>query len=225
MHHTTKAHPIGKFYTTNWHVDFNKNVFDNRRMIKTIRERIIEGMTRTGISAAELARQADVSYNVVTKLRHRPDSSTSAENAERLLAVLYKLAPDLNHDASHSLQGMAEPDIAPWVPKDARQAETILSLLAPRAQHPAAYLLNMPISQYYFAARDILIVDLKAPAKNGDIVIASKIDPDTGSAETLIGRLVNPHIIPPDAHQTPWVIDGTITIRGPIVSSFRNPEI
>jgi phage repressor protein C with HTH and peptisase S24 domain len=57
-------------------------------MGKSIRDRIIDGLDASGMSGAELARKAGVSYDVIAKLRHRPTSSTSAENAERLLAAL-----------------------------------------------------------------------------------------------------------------------------------------
>ena len=40
------------------------------------------------MTAADLSRRSGVSYDVITKLKHRPTSSTSAENAEKLLRVL-----------------------------------------------------------------------------------------------------------------------------------------
>lgn len=57
-------------------------------MSKRIRDQVIEGLAATGLSAADLSRRSGVSYDVITKLRHRPSSTTSAENAEKLLAVL-----------------------------------------------------------------------------------------------------------------------------------------
>ncbi|WP_213546398.1 S24 family peptidase [Vannielia litorea] len=57
-------------------------------MSKTVRDRIIQAWEESGVSAAELSRRSGVSYDVITKLKHRPTSSTSAENAEKLLRAL-----------------------------------------------------------------------------------------------------------------------------------------
>ncbi len=198
-------------------------------MTKNVRDRIVAAMERRGITAAELARRANVSYNVVTKLRHRPDSSTSAENAEKLLAVLQADAdfssPILGGGPPPpTVEGFAEFGIGPWTPRNPMNARTIVSLLAPRAAHPATYLLSQPIHQFYLDAGDVLIIDLKGAPKNGDLVIASRVDNDMGDAETIIGRLITPHIVPPGVGEPPWLIDSTITIRGPVISSFRNPD-
>ncbi|MDF2140836.1 S24 family peptidase [Paenirhodobacter sp. CAU 1674] len=49
---------------------------------------VVEAMERRGISAMDLHRMSGVSYDVINKLKHRPESSTKAENARRLAAAL-----------------------------------------------------------------------------------------------------------------------------------------
>ena len=46
-----------------------------------------EQMAARGWTAAELHRQSKVSYDVINKLKRRPNSSTSAENAAKLIAA------------------------------------------------------------------------------------------------------------------------------------------
>lgn len=131
-------------------------------------------------------------------------------------------APATDH-SEHSRKGFDEPGLAPWTPKDPKAAEAIVSLLAPTAQHPAAYKIGKAIAQLFFRAGDILIVDLNAPAVIGDTAIAQKVDEDTGTAETLIGRFLPPYIVPADPTESETRIDGTVSIVGPVVSSFREP--
>lgn len=71
-----------------WQMDCPFRRREIHHMEKSIRNRIIDALDASGMTAAELARKAGVSYDVIAKLRHRPTSSTSAENAERLLAAL-----------------------------------------------------------------------------------------------------------------------------------------
>jgi len=46
-----------------------------------VRDMILEAWARSGLTAAELSERSGVSYNVITKLKLRGESSTAAENA------------------------------------------------------------------------------------------------------------------------------------------------
>lgn len=51
-------------------------------------ERFMKAFKQTGWSVAELSRRSGVTYDVINKLKRRPGSSTSAENAEKLSKAL-----------------------------------------------------------------------------------------------------------------------------------------
>lgn len=55
---------------------------------KDFRTRMLEEIDRRGITLAELSRLSGVSYDALTKLKQRPGSSTSAENALRIFDAL-----------------------------------------------------------------------------------------------------------------------------------------
>lgn len=56
-------------------------------MVK-FREKMIAALDASGLSVAEVARRAEVNYDVVRDLIRRPNASTSAENAAAISAVL-----------------------------------------------------------------------------------------------------------------------------------------
>lgn len=51
------------------------------------RDWFIDALDASGLSVAEIARRSGVSYDVINKLKRRPGSSTTAENAAALKAV------------------------------------------------------------------------------------------------------------------------------------------
>lgn len=55
---------------------------------KPFATRIIEAMNERGLSAMDLHRATGVSYDVINKLKQRPDSSTKADNARALASYL-----------------------------------------------------------------------------------------------------------------------------------------
>ena len=55
---------------------------------RTFREKVIEAQRELGLSHRALADRAGVSYDVVRELHRRPNSTTGAENAEKLRRAL-----------------------------------------------------------------------------------------------------------------------------------------
>lgn len=69
-------------------------------------------------------------------------------------------------------------------------------------------------------ADDIALVDLKGTARQGDLVLAACVDPITASSTTLLGRLVNGHIVgsPRDPLRA---LDGNTNLVGKVVGTIR----
>lgn len=86
--------PIGLAnVNADWLVSHAMTVRYHMTMEKGFGDRVFEAMEARGWTARELSRRSGVSYDVLTKMRTRPGSSTSAENAARLFDAL-GLAPD-----------------------------------------------------------------------------------------------------------------------------------
>lgn len=57
-------------------------------MKETFRDLMLRRLDETGMSLAELSRRSNVSYDALNKVKRRPGSSTSAENAVQVARVL-----------------------------------------------------------------------------------------------------------------------------------------
>jgi phage repressor protein C with HTH and peptisase S24 domain len=71
-----------------WPLDKRPAGLFSGRMNKPFGQAVIDAMKARGWSVAELERQSGVSYDVINKFKHRPQASTSAENAQKLAAAL-----------------------------------------------------------------------------------------------------------------------------------------
>ncbi len=70
-------------------MDANTAISDYAHMSEpSERDRIINAMMEQGMSMAQLAERSGVSYDVINKLKRRPESSTSADNALKLKKAL-----------------------------------------------------------------------------------------------------------------------------------------
>lgn len=57
-------------------------------MQKTFRDRLLEEIDRQGLTLADVARKAGVSYDQLKKLRQRPVASTNIDDARKIIAAL-----------------------------------------------------------------------------------------------------------------------------------------
>ncbi len=181
---------------------------------------------RTGESDAAISRRLGKSSSLIRNWRKRvdagdSDASASADTIGKLDALVGGLG--LTDRQPKIVKGFGEAALAPWIPKTTDK-DLLLKMLAPDAQHPSAFLLSDSIPELFYRAGDVLVIDLRRPPESGETVIANRVDLDTGTAVTLIGRLLPPYIAPPSANMAPVLIDSTISVMGPVISSFRNPE-
>lgn len=56
--------------------------------MKNVRQKFLDFLAETGMSVAEFERRSGVSYDVLAKLKQRENSSTSAERAAMIMAVI-----------------------------------------------------------------------------------------------------------------------------------------
>uniref|UniRef100_UPI0035B49648 S24 family peptidase n=1 Tax=Paenirhodobacter enshiensis TaxID=1105367 RepID=UPI0035B49648 len=81
---------------------------------KPFATRVIEAMQAKGINAMQLHRATGVSYNVINKLKQRPQSSTSADNG-RALASFLGLEWDEEDDSAARPASVEDVPLISWV--------------------------------------------------------------------------------------------------------------
>ncbi|WP_442772703.1 S24 family peptidase [Paenirhodobacter enshiensis] len=81
---------------------------------KPFATRVIEAMQAKGINAMQLHRATGVSYNVINKLKQRPQSSTSADNG-RALASFLGLEWDEEDDSAARPSSVEDVPLISWV--------------------------------------------------------------------------------------------------------------
>lgn len=181
---------------------------------------------KTGATDRAISIGAGGSEDMVRNWRRRLAKGEGAQGVnDRSARSVMKFLGEggLTENRRFSANGLQEA-VQPWVPRREVDLEAILKFLCPKATHPSSFMLNSNVPEYYRRAGDVLVIDLKAQASPGDVIIASKIDSETGTAETIIGRLLPPYIAPPDSTRPPVLIDSTIAIMGPVLSYFGNPD-
>lgn len=202
----------------------------------TLSERLKNLRERSGLSAAVLGEKAGLGKNTVKQLEDDPARSPSVQNAINLAKVL---GVSLSYLALGEEDAEREPEkdqAKPWTPpnaggerpdlEDARRR--LPQTLAPSAREPALYRLSVDIATFGYRQGDILIVDMKKPAKDGDIVLAQMMDLTDGSSSILVRRLFSPFLITPslDERNPVIVADGARTkVIGVVAASFRAPQL
>lgn len=117
--------------------------------------------------------------------------------------------------------GFAETELTPWEGPRLNDAPDPVAALAPRAQHPSAYLLSRAAPGFSLLAGDVVILDLNASAKSGDLVVAQVIDTDIGAADTVLRRYLPPYLVTATAEPGEITDRDDVVIKGPVVASFR----
>jgi hypothetical protein len=102
--------------------------------------------------------------------------------------------------------GFAESQAEPWQPPptlDTADSTAALDWIGENAKHPVHYRVTATVPSLCIQAGDILVVDLNAPPKDGDIILVGATRPDGQSTATLIRRHISGMAIsaePSDPH-------------------------
>ena len=182
------------------------------------------------ISDSSLGRDLGGSKDTVRNWRRAmtdgtPDSGINARFTPKLLEVADKYGAPVPISARPSPPGFAEAAVREWQPTPDFKIETMISIVAPNARQPSTFKLSVAIPEFFYQVGDILIIDQGRTAESGQIVIANKIDHFTSDAETLIGRLITPYLVPPGIVHTPILIDKSVSIFGPVIASLRSKSL
>lgn len=99
---------------------------------------------------------------------------------------------------------------------------TLIRRAMPHISNPATYKAKTAALAFGILQGDVLILDMKDPPANGDVVIASLSDDETGIAQTVIRRMVSGSLISADPSDLPIGInEAGAGIYGPVKGTLR----
>ncbi|MDD9731586.1 helix-turn-helix domain-containing protein [Mameliella sp. AT18] len=115
-----------------------------------------------------------------------------------------------------AIPGFGEPAAEPLKPSSALSVRSFQKKTSEESRTDAApFQVSRDFPHLGIQAGDVIFVNLKAPARNGDIVLANYVDPITASATTLIRRLVGNSLV--GSASEPIVdLSSDISVSGPI---------
>lgn len=203
----------------------------------TLAERLKNLREKAGLSALALSEKAGLGKNTVKQLEDNPDRSPSVDNAISLARVLGVSFSYLAlGDEAEPTQKRTKDQTEPWTPPTAGGERPDLDecrrrlpqTMAPNAREPALYRLNSTLREFGYRRGDIIVVDLKKPAKDGDIVLSRVMDLSDGSSSLIVRRLFSPFLISAELDEPmPMIVaDGArTTVLGVVAASFRAPQL
>jgi DNA-binding Xre family transcriptional regulator len=181
------------------------------------------------IKPTPLAKAAGVAATTLTrKLNDDDDTSILSDlTVARICAFLNIPAPNFHDDAPRGAPaGLREPDALPYEPgPDALTAELVA--LAMRQPGRLPWTLRSRALEYVgYWPSDVLVVDLNAEPRAGDVVCAQLYDWQRPGATQTVFRLYEPPYLlaagPDEAARKPRLLDnGNVAVKGVVVASFR----
>lgn len=195
-------------------------------------EKLQDLLRQRGWSAAELARRAGVNDTLLRDIFRGRALSPKIDNVQKLARALgvplSDLAPDGEISTAPTAGALHHDELEPWDPTLGGTAIPVTdgqltNIWGQGVANAKTLRLRESVPGFGFFAGDILIIDTKARAEQGDIVAVTAIDPNTGRAYTLVRRYLHPYLVsgdPLDRH--PLLADGNrYTILGPVCASMR----
>ena len=200
-------------------------------------DRLRQAVNRSNRSPREISLAAGVSPGTISELLRDPDRSPSVKN---LQAVAQELGVSFvwlteGTEAGTPPRGFAMSVADPWEPKPSGErpdlhtpAEVLIKAVTPRARRGSTWRAKASAPLFGILTDDVLIVDLKRAAREGDIVLATVADLVTGAARTVLRKLATPYLLSPDPadKQAALVVDGVRTaVMGPVIAVLRSGDL
>lgn len=135
------------------------------------------------------------------------------------MAVLEQIAEalDVPQAALFTTQpatGMSENGVEPYEARPKGDLRAAARLAGIDRASLMLYRVQRPYPGFSLLSHDILIVDTQTPGTEAGIVVVTLSDPDTGSAETTLRRMVSPWLIPDDPGASPERIQSNSQRQG-----------
>ena len=179
-----------------------------------------------GMTQAALADKVEVSRGFMSEIisgKKTPSLETLQKIATALgvsPAELYKVSPRGMAEAGEAYH--SEASASPYSQVSAKLTGAIHAL-APSAKHPQTFRVDKTQLGFALTEGDVLVVDINDQPKDGDLVITTTTDMDTGEGVTNIRRWLSPWLIPSDITDKAVKLsdDGAVAIMGVIKAVLR----
>jgi len=188
----------------------------------TFRDRLQSALQRSGRSNRNVSLGAGLNAGTVTDILANPDRSPSIDN---VIAIARELGTSaawlITGEGTNEPPGFSDSDVAVWTPqKPGGQrpdlidtTQKLVRTLAPEARSPSSFRLSRDIPGLNLEADDILNIDSKRPAQNGEMVVATVVDLGSGSGNTVVRLLLSPYLVEPDKSRGEVLLnDGARTV-------------
>jgi transcriptional regulator with XRE-family HTH domain len=196
--------------------------------------RVGEIRRRLRITQEELAAAVGLTQGAISKIE-TGESDPGVDTLIRIAAAM-NVSPRelLPIPMSIAHPGFSDCAVTSWAYKPANGIEAPKPfdpcMLAPGARSPATYLIDHDGATNFGLPRNtVIVVDLSALAKDGDLAIANLVDMDAGIAVTVLGRRLGDYLIGPRFTSDPndrLVIDAAqIAAAHPVVAWFSAPRV
>lgn len=165
---------------------------------------------------AEIARAIGVKSKQISEILSGA-RRVQHDEALRLLEYFGESAPG---DTGHP-PGFGEGTVAALVPERGTPADEILRVARQTFQHPQLYRATRGDQLSAIVAGDLLIVNLGQEPDDGQTVVCTLTDLDTGTGETFVKRLARPWLLTASDQVRIEDDDQSIGILGPVVGIIR----
>lgn len=188
-----------------------------------------------GMSDQQISLAAGMSRDGIRNWRRRlaAEGDAAGVNAASLARIAKALGVstlDLAAEggATPGTYGFAEPEVAQWksAPDTTLTADRVLAVFGGDLKRPSVFRSRIAQPGLGILSGDILVVDLDGKPEQGDTVLATVADLETGQAETVIRQYQPPFIIALDPGIARPVLrldlTGAVAIMGVITAIVRD---
>ncbi|HWT31847.1 MAG TPA: hypothetical protein VN240_12590 [Propylenella sp.] len=164
---------------------------------KRVRDWILALPEITGKSLTRIAEEADVAVTTLTKPANNPDYKhvTSTVTIAKIVQR-HGVAPPLGFEHLRPVRGLAEPEAQEYRHDAEPDLDGVIkAFIAGRANVTAWVLKTRALEHLGYMPGDIVILDLNAPWRPGDIVCAQLYNHERGRTETIWRRYEPPYLI------------------------------
>lgn len=192
---------------------------------------------RLGYSQSELGEAIGCEQGTVSKMETGkiPITLETLQRAADFLKIdVRRLLPASGRSVVEG--GFNECAVSEWKPPDRRGgAKTTGGMfdptrLAPQAKRPASYMIDHSRAVPFGLMKGtVVITDLARLADEGDLGLANLVDPESGVARTILGRVLGQHLVGPNFANDPEdrtaIESDRIGAIHPVVAWFNAPEL
>lgn len=111
--------------------------------------------------------------------------------------------------------------------KDGQIVEAAMRLVAPDAARPVPYRITRAMPGFGLLKGDVVILDMDREPTSGDLVVATRLDPETQETRSDVLRWSEPWLLGDTTEDAPVQIKdtGEIAILGTLAGAMRGPGL